>query len=280
MSTAALASGATRVRVRGVDLHVEACGSGPVLVVAHGLLGSVELAGRFGAPPRAYADHGLRVVAYDARGHGRSGFTAREADYRWTSHAADLAELLRALGLRRVSLLGGSMGAGSALLVALAHPELVERLVLVAPPPFGAALGVARRTFLPLALLYRLLGANATARIVTALPSMRRLQRETPRNDLLSFFASQRRASIVPAIRGLLRERDPLPLGRFPEIEQEALVFVHPGDAIHPLASGEFLEKTLPRARVRVAPTATHWQEHPEIVTREVAAFVRGGSDA
>ena len=113
---------ASRVRVRGVDLHVEAWGSGPTLVVAHGLLGSVELAGRFGVPPRAYADHGLRVVAYDARGHGRSGFTAHEADYRWASHAADLAELLRALGLRRVSLLGGSMGAGSALLVALAGP--------------------------------------------------------------------------------------------------------------------------------------------------------------
>jgi pimeloyl-ACP methyl ester carboxylesterase len=263
-----------------VDLHVEAWGSGPTLVVAHGLLGSVELAGRFGAPPRAYADHGLRVVAYDARGHGRSGFTAREEDYRWASHAADLAELLRALDLGPVSLLGGSMGAGSALLLALAHPGLVERLVLVAPPPFGAALGVARRTFLPLALLYRLCGVRATARIVTALPSMRRLQRENPRNDLLSFLASQRRASVVPAIRGLLRERDPLPTARFPEIVQETLVFVHPDDPIHPLASGELLEKTLPRARVRFAPTATHWQQHPEIVTSEVAAFVRGGSAA
>jgi pimeloyl-ACP methyl ester carboxylesterase len=260
-----------------VDLHVEEWGSGPTLVVAHGLLGSVELAGRFGAAPRAFADHGLHVVAYDARGHGRSGYTASEADYRWASHAEDLAGLLRALGAGRVSLLGGSMGAGSALLVALAHPELVERLVLVAPPPFGAALGVARRTFLPLALLYRLFGASATARIVTALPSVKRLQRQNPRNDLSSFFASQRGAGIVPAIRGLLRERDPLPTERFHEIGHETLVFVHPGDPIHPLGSGELLEKTLPRASVRVAPTTTYWQEHPEVVTREVAAFVRGG---
>ena len=265
------------VRVRGIDLHVEEWGSGPTLVVAHGLLGSVALAGRFGAAPSAFADHGLHVVAYDARGHGRSGFSASEADYRWASHAADLAELLRALGRGRVSLLGGSMGAGSALLVALAHPELVERLVLVAPPPFGAALGVARRTFLPLALLYRLFGAHATARIVTALPAVKRLQRENPRNDLFSFFASQRRESIVPAIRGLLRERDPLPLERFGEIGAETLVFVHPSDPIHPLGSGELLEKTLPRASVRVAPSTTYWQEHAEIVTREVAAFVRGG---
>jgi pimeloyl-ACP methyl ester carboxylesterase len=277
VSAGPLASGAARVRVRGVDLHVEAWGSGPTLVVAHGLLGSVDLAGRFGAPPRAFADHGLHVVAYDARGHGRSGFSAREADYRWTSHAADLVELLRALGVRRASLLGGSMGAGSALLVALAHPELVERLVLVAPPPFGAALGVARRTFLPLAFLYRLFGAHATARIVTALPSVRRLQRQNPRNDLFSFFASQRRASVVPAIRGLLRERDPLPMERFQEIAHQTLVFVHPGDPIHPLGSGELLEKTLPRASVRVAPSTTYWQEHPEIVAREVAAFVRDG---
>ena len=265
------------VRVRGIDLHVEEWGSGPTLVVAHGLLGSVELAGRFGAPPHAFADHGLHVVAYDARGHGRSGFTTREEDYRWSSHAADLVELLRALGLRRASLLGGSMGAGSALLAALAHPELVERLVLVAPPPFGPALGVARRTFLPLAFLYRLLGSRATARVVTSLPSVKRLQRQNPRNDLVSFFASQRRESIVPAIRGLLRERDPLPTRRFGEIGQETLVFVHPDDPLHPLGSGELLSKTLPRVRVRVAPSATHWQEHPELVTRAVAAFVRGG---
>ncbi len=263
------------VRVRGVDLQWQEWGRGPTLVVAHGLLGSVELAGRFGDPPAALADHGLRVVAYDARGHGRSGWTTREDDYRWASHAADLAGLLRGLGLRRASLLGGSMGAGSALLVALEHPELVERLVLVAPPPFGAALGVARRTFLPLAFLYGLLGARATARVVTALPSVKRLQRQNPRNDLLSFFASQRREAIVPAIRGLLRERDPLPLARFAEIEHETLVFVHPGDPIHPLASGELLEKQLRRVRVHAAPSATHWVENPGLVTREVAAFVR-----
>jgi pimeloyl-ACP methyl ester carboxylesterase len=265
------------VRVRGIDLHVEEWGRGPTLVVAHGLLGSVALAGRFGDPPSALADQGLHVVAYDARGHGRSGGAAREEDYRWSSHAADLAGLIRALDVGPVSVMGGSMGAGSALLVALEHPELVTRLVLVAPPPFGADLGVARRTFLPLAFLYRWLGTQATARLVTALPSVKRLQRQNPRNDLFSFFASQRRETIVPAIRGLLRERDPLPTGRFGEIAKPTLVFAHPDDPIHPLASAELLRKTLPRVRVEVAPSPTHWQEHPGLVAREAAAFVSSG---
>jgi pimeloyl-ACP methyl ester carboxylesterase len=260
------------VRARGIDLHVEECGSGPTLVVAHGLMGSVER-----TPVRAFAALGLRVVAYDARGHGRSGFTTREEDYRWSSHAADLAALLHALALGRVTLLGGSMGAGSALLVALAHPELVARLVLVAPPPFGKALGVARRTFLPLALLYRLLGPRATARVVTALPSVKRRERQVPGNDLFSFIASQRREAIVPAIRGLVRERDPLPIERFSEIEHEALVLVHPDDPLHPLASGEILDKRLQRARLCVAPSPTHWQDHPDLLAHEVAAFVRDG---
>ncbi|MFF2145371.1 alpha/beta fold hydrolase [Kitasatospora sp. NPDC058190] len=68
---------------------------------------------------------GYRVVAPDARGHGRSANASgpfRNAD--------DLADLLRHLELRQVALVGVSMGAMIAVDTAIEHPELVRALVV------------------------------------------------------------------------------------------------------------------------------------------------------
>ena len=167
------------------------------------------------------------------------------------------------------------MGAGTALMLALAHPATVDRLILRAPPPFGEDLKPVRRMFGGLATLYQLVGTRATARIVTALPGMRRVQEENERNELRSFFASQRRAAIVPAIRGLLLDGE-LPVERFSAIRQPALILTHPDDIIHPLASGEVLRERMMHAKLAVAPSQQYWQEHPEGLTHAVAAFTKG----
>lgn len=266
------------VRVGDVALHVERFGdTGPVVVMAHGLMGSVAQAARFGERHEALAARGLRVVAYDARGHGRSEGSRRAADYRWARHAQDLAALIETLGLAPASICGGSMGAGSALLLALHRPELVDRLVLRAPPPFGRELQAARRIFLPLAFLYAAFGCERTAGLVMRLPPVRRLQRETPQNDLRSFFAGQRRETVVPAIRGLLGERDPIPVSRFGEIRRPTLVLAHRGDPIHPVASAQRLAEGIAGAHVEVAPDAAFAAAHPEEVTARIAGFLRTG---
>ena len=264
------------VSVRGIDLYFEEYGAGPHLIVAHGLLGSVAALDSFGERPRDIAARGLHVVAYDARGHGRSGYTRRIADYRYAAHAEDLRGLLDALGIDRTSVYGGSMGAGTAIIFALAHPERVDRLILQSPPPFSPDDQPARRVFGGLATLYQLLGSRLTARVVSALPSMRRSQRQSPARNLRDFFASQRRAAVVPAIRGVLSGPRQMPIERFGEIGQPALVLTHPHDAIHPLRSGEILHERMPHAKLAVAPTTTYWQDNPDVLTDVIAAFVKG----
>ncbi|MFD9123593.1 alpha/beta fold hydrolase [Kitasatospora sp. NPDC059571] len=68
---------------------------------------------------------GHRVIAPDARGHGRSANASRPF-----RQADDLADLLRHLGLRRAVLVGVSMGAMIAVDTAVEHPELVRALVV------------------------------------------------------------------------------------------------------------------------------------------------------
>ncbi len=91
---------------------------------------------------------GHRVIAYDARGHGRStpavvagGGTAGAAEYGYARLAHDLEEVLDALEVGRAALAGASMGAHTALRFALEHPERVAALGLVTPA-YDPAAGV------------------------------------------------------------------------------------------------------------------------------------------
>jgi 3-oxoadipate enol-lactonase len=264
------------VRVRGIDVYYEEHGSaGPHLLMAHGLLGSVALMRRFAERPEDIAARGVRVVAYDARGHGRSGYSVRGEDYHWQALAEDMRGVIEALRLDRPAVYGGSMGAGTALMLALAHPESVDRLILMSPPPLAERLPEVRRMFGALATLYQVLGVSLTARLVGLHPAMRRLRSANPRLDLAAILADQRRAAIVPAIRGLL-DGPPIPAERLGEVAAPALILTHPGDRVHPLASGEILQRRLAQAELVVAPAATYWEEHPDEVAALVAAFVRG----
>jgi pimeloyl-ACP methyl ester carboxylesterase len=71
------------------------------------------------------------VIAPDLLGHGLSD-TPR-GDYSIPAHANDLRDLLGALGVRRATVIGHSLGGGLAMQLAYQFPHLVERLVLVAP---------------------------------------------------------------------------------------------------------------------------------------------------
>ncbi len=75
---------------------------------------------------------GHRVLAYDARGHGRSA-PAADGEYGYARLAADIGAMLDAAGFERALLAGASMGAQSAVRYALEQPERVAALVLVTP---------------------------------------------------------------------------------------------------------------------------------------------------
>jgi len=110
--------------VNGTHLFYEAAGSGPVVVLLHG--GNLDR--RVWDPQFLPLALEFRVIRYDLRGYGKSG--PADAPFQ---HHEDLRALLGALHVRRASLVGLSGGGRIAIDLALAHPEMVERLVLAAP---------------------------------------------------------------------------------------------------------------------------------------------------
>ena len=76
---------------------------------------------------------GLRVISYDARGHGASGPAPNPSAYTYELLAADLLALLDTLGVERAVIAGASMGAHTTIRFALDHPERVSGLGLITP---------------------------------------------------------------------------------------------------------------------------------------------------
>jgi pimeloyl-ACP methyl ester carboxylesterase len=116
--------------VDGVTLSGEEAGEGPAIVLLHGLTASRRYV-LHGS--RALERSGFRVIAYDARGHGRSTPASGPRAYAYEQLAGDLSAVLDATGVERVLLAGVSMGSQTIVRFALEHPERVAALAIITP---------------------------------------------------------------------------------------------------------------------------------------------------
>ena len=130
------AASTQHLRVEGGEIGFDVAGEGPLLLLVPGM-GELRSSYRHLVPFLVAA--GYRVATADLRGHGDSsaGFDV----YGDVPTASDIAALIRHLGAPAV-IVGNSMAAGAAVIVAAEHPELVSGLVLVGPfvrtPPRSA----------------------------------------------------------------------------------------------------------------------------------------------
>ena len=109
-------------------LHFKDFGSGPPLVILHGLFGSSD--NWLGVAPKL-AEH-FRVFVLDLRNHGQSPHSAR---MNYGLMAGDLVEFLDAEGFEKAHVMGHSMGGKVAMQFALSHPARVQKLIVVDMAP-------------------------------------------------------------------------------------------------------------------------------------------------
>jgi esterase len=100
----------------------------PAIIVLHGLLGSSDNGHSFG---KIFGER-FRTLIPDVRNHGRS---PHSEVFNYQTTAEDVVEFIQQQNLFSVSLLGHSMGGKTAALVALLHPEIVEKLIVVDMTP-------------------------------------------------------------------------------------------------------------------------------------------------
>jgi len=181
---------------------------------------------------------GRRVVAFDNRGHGASEKLYAPADYEAELMTRDAANLLAHLGIGRADVMGYSMGARIASLLALAEPRLVRSLVLG-----GLGDRLVRDSGLP----------EAIAEAMEA-PSLESLADPTQR--LFRAFAEQTKSdlsALAACARGFRRALTPEEAAR---IAQPTLVAVGERDQL--AGDPEKLVALMPRAEALLIPGRDH----------------------
>lgn len=116
-----------------MELNYKTFGSGPALVILHGLFGSLD---NWQSLARQFAEH-FSVFIVDLPNHGKSPHS--EAPFNYETMAASLEGFLDSQGLHRAHLLGHSMGGKVVMHLALHQGERVDKLVVadMAPVTYG-----------------------------------------------------------------------------------------------------------------------------------------------
>ena len=251
------------VTLHGRPVSYVKAGSGPLLLLIHGIAGSVENWQEV-IEPLAQRH---TVVAPSLPGHGRSAPGA--GDYSLGALAAGLRDLLVALGYERVTLVGHSLGGGIAMQFAYQFPEITERLALVSSGGLGPEVSaVLRAAALPGAGLF--IGVTATvgstvgskvARGLAVVGLRPTIDVAEVARGYASLVDHDRRAAFLSTLRGVVgtggqrvsaRDRFYLAEG------MPVLIIWGARDRIIPVRHGEEAHAAIPGSRLEVFDNVGH----------------------
>lgn len=197
---------------------------------------------------------GHRVIAYDARGHGRSRPAPGGDAYTYRHLGSDLGCVLDRLDIERAVIAGASMGAHTAVRFALEHPERVAAMGLITPAydPEVADADYAGWDALARGLREGGVQGFVGAYDFSEVPSEWRATVEKVVRQRLS--EHEHPEAVADALEGVPRSR---PFERFEDLEEIAVPTVVVGsrdeaDPSHPLAVAESYVEAIPGARMVV----------------------------
>ena len=252
----------------------DSIGDGPLVVCVPGM-GDLRSSYRYLAPDLAAA--GFRVVTTDLRGHGDSD--ASFSSYGDEETAEDISALIDHLGAPAV-IVGNSMAAGAAVLVAAERPELVSGLVLTGPFVRNPQVGAVARAATT-AMMRALMARPWAATVWKAyLPSLTRGTRPTDFAEYRdSLIAAMRRPGYTRAFSLTTRLSHAGAEAALPRVTAPTLVVMgeRDPDFSDQAAEAAWIGDRL-RASVLMVQDAGHYphSQRPDLVTPAVIDFARG----
>jgi pimeloyl-ACP methyl ester carboxylesterase len=255
--------GPSTMMLHGRPLTYVHVGSGPVLLLIHGMAGSLE---NWEAVIEPLARH-YTVLAPDLPGHG--GSAPAGGDYSLGALASGLRDLLVALGHERATLVGHSLGGGIAMQFSYQFPELTERLVLVSSGGLGPEVSaILRAAALPGADLFiaatAALGSSVGTRVARGLRAVG-LRPGADVGEVARGYASlvdhDRRTAFLATLRGVVgtggqrvNAGDRLYLAAGTPV----LIIWGARDPIIPVRHGENAHEAIPGSRLEVFDGVGH----------------------
>jgi pimeloyl-ACP methyl ester carboxylesterase len=252
---------------RGRTARSSAASERPLILV-HGLL----LSQLMNQPlAEALAARGNRVITLDLLGHGESDRPRDMWRYSMRFFGDQVVALMDHLGLDEAVVMGTSLGANTALNVALTAPERLRGMVIEMPVLDNALLWSAV-AFTP--LLVALTFGEPAMKLLA------RGSRAVPRKLLPHYgnvvldLVRQEPGPSAAVLQGLFFGRIAPHRNDRHTFETPALVLGHRRDPVHPFSDAGMLAEELPNGRLVEADSFVELRLHPERLTNEIAAFL------
>jgi pimeloyl-ACP methyl ester carboxylesterase len=245
-----------------LGLRVALCdeGAGQPLLFLHG--GGSKLDWRANLKPLSQR---FRVVAPDLPGFGMS--EKPERDYTLAFYEQFLEQLVKDMGGARIALVGHSMGGLLAARFAAAHPDIVDRLILVAPMGFGPQIHPAIR-LMQVPVIGPLLGRpslSGTRRLLQTLIAKRELITEGLVRETLELQSQPGAARAFASIFGKLVRPLRGVVARIPEsiaaLGPRTMVIWGKQDALIPCRHIDIARERLPGGRFLVFEGCGHFPQ-------------------
>ena len=262
------------VEIEGMRIHYRDEGAGSPLVLLHGFGSSLytwdgwvrQLAGT------------RRLIRLDLPGFGLTG-SAPDGDYRTERYVHVVAALLDRLGVERTDVAGNSMGGRTALMVALAHPERVRKLILVdaggfAPMPPPPLFKLAQTPILgPFVIRHVTPRFSVRRNLETVYGDPSRLTAAVVNRYWAMVRRAGNRGAMLARITG---PPDPNRADRLRELKLPVLIQWGQLDRWIPVSDAYGFQRGIAGAQLRVYPGAGHvpMEELPEATAHDADAFL------
>ena len=261
----------------GTRLYYEEAGKGTPIVFVHEFSGDH----RSWEPQMRYFSRRYRCVAFNARGYPPSDVPRSRSSYSQAIVAADVADVMRALGLRKAHIAGCSMGARTALEFGIAHAARALSITSI-----GAGTGSnpeTRAQFLrntmETARRLESLGMAAIVRAAGVAPGRVPQLNKDPRGyaEFRRFQEDHSAPGLANTQRGVQLKRKTI-FQLEPQLRRMKLpLFVVSGDEDdNCLAPAVFMKRVCPSARLFICPGTGHTvnTEEPDVFNRMWSAFL------
>ena len=255
-------------------IHYHEQGQGEVVIFLHGAGGGASGYSNFKGNYPEFAKAGYRTIVPDLLGYGLSSKPDIE-QYDSDFFVAGVKGLVDALGLKNITLLGNSLGGAVALGYALAYPDEVSRLILMAP---GGVEDLDTYLAMPgIANMFKIYQSGKTG--AEAMRAVMTMQLFDP--SLLTDEIINERAPIAAtqtqAARSVLKV--PNLTDRLHELKCPVFGFWGVNDHFNPVGGATKLLDNCPQARMVLVNRCGHWVqvEHRDMFNRSCIDFLQRG---
>lgn len=265
------------MKIRGHNIFVRQTGSGPDVVLLHGL-GDSSVGWQ--SIESALVRAGYRVTVWDALGAGRSDKPAN-GDYRIQAHVERLENLLEAVQIQEAVVVGHSLGGSEALRLAEWKPARVSALCLIDPAAYRAG-AMGGRWFWKAPLFAKIVLGILPARVIARFGLKQNFHNRAGISKQLetTYVREAKRAGAKAAL--IAQERQLVPA--HPEqweaahrtIRVPTLILWGREDKLVPVAQGKRLAKDIKGSRLVVFPGVGHSPqlESPQLALGQLLLFL------